>query len=264
MQSYKNSKKSKPGSLRYLLIDLVLPRGNLKVRTFAQYTSYELSERYSKAQEWIEEKIESSLEELYQIRLKRIKPDTDKKILTSWNGLMISGFISGYKVTGSSNYLESAQKAVSFIENNLSKNGNRLDRVFNNVSKISGYLDDYAFYTEALINLFSVDSKSYYLQRAIDYTNTMIDHFWDSDTNDFFFTPDDNEKIWQDKESRRSAIPSGKFSRRFQLIRLYYYTKQDFFQSRPYIQMSKAAEEIIGFGPLLQQYLSVKHLLRFP
>ena len=132
-----------------------------------KYTSIpRLSERYSKAQEWIEEKIESSLEELYQIRLKRIKPGTDKKILTSWNGLMISGFISGYKVTGNSSYLESAQKAVSFIENNLSKNGNRLDRVFNNVSKISGYLDDYAFYTEALINLFSVDSKSYYLQRA--------------------------------------------------------------------------------------------------
>jgi uncharacterized protein YyaL (SSP411 family) len=134
-----------------------------------KYTSIPgLSERYSKTQEWIEEKIESSLEKLYQIRLKRIKPGTDKKILTSWNGLMISGFISGYKVTGNSSYLESAQKAVSFIENNLSKNGNRLNRVFNNVSKISGYLDDYAFYTEALINLFSVDSKSYYLQRAID------------------------------------------------------------------------------------------------
>ncbi|MGB5089773.1 MAG: thioredoxin domain-containing protein, partial [Nitrososphaeraceae archaeon] len=63
-----------------------------------QSSLQKLSERYSKTEEWITDKIESSLEELYQIRLSRIKPGTDRKILTSWNGLMISGFISGYKV----------------------------------------------------------------------------------------------------------------------------------------------------------------------
>ncbi|MDW0329641.1 MAG: thioredoxin domain-containing protein [Nitrososphaeraceae archaeon] len=230
-----------------------------------KYTSIpRLSERYSKAQEWIEEKIESSLEELYQIRLKRIKPGTDKKILTSWNGLMISGFISGYKVTGNSSYLESAQKTVSFIENNLSKNGNRLDRVFNNVSKISGYLDDYAFYTEALINLFSVDSKSYYLQRAIDYTTSMIDHFWDNETNDFFFTPDDNEKlIVRTKNHYDLAIPSGNSVAVSNLIKLYYYTQnQEFLSKADHMiqRMSKpAAGNPFGFGQLLSAiYLRVK------
>ncbi|MDW0266788.1 MAG: thioredoxin domain-containing protein [Nitrososphaeraceae archaeon] len=230
-----------------------------------KYTSIpRLSERYSKAQEWIEEKIESSLDELYQIRLKRIKPGTDKKILTSWNGLMISGFISGYKVTGNSSYLESAQKAVSFIENNLSKNGNRLDRVFNNVSKISGYLDDYAFYTEALINLFSVDSKSYYLQRAIDYTTSMIDHFWDNETNDFFFTPDDNEKlIVRTKNHYDLAIPSGNSVAVSNLIKLYYYTQnQEFLSKADHMiqRMSKpAAGNPFGFGQLLSAiYLRVK------
>jgi uncharacterized protein YyaL (SSP411 family) len=230
-----------------------------------KYTSIpRLSERYSKAAEWIEEKIESSLEELYQIRLKRIKPGTDKKILTSWNGLMISGFINGYKVTGSSSYLECAQKAVGFIENNLSKNGNRLDRVFNNVSKISGYLDDYAFYTEALINLFSVDSKSYYLQRAIDYTTSMIDHFWDSKTNDFFFTPDDNEKlIVRTKNHYDLAIPSGNSVAVSNLIKLYYYTQnQDFLSKADQMvqRMSKAAAgNPFGFGQLLSAiYLRIK------
>ncbi|HEX5672728.1 MAG TPA: thioredoxin domain-containing protein, partial [Nitrososphaeraceae archaeon] len=117
-----------------------------------KYTSIKrLAERYSKSQEWINEKLESALEQLYQIRLKRIKPGTDRKILTSWNGLMISGFISGYKVTGNSTYLENSQKAVSFIESNLKNSGSRLNRVFNKVSKISGYLDDYAFYVDALI-----------------------------------------------------------------------------------------------------------------
>jgi uncharacterized protein YyaL (SSP411 family) len=230
-----------------------------------KYTSIQrLSERYSKAQEWIEEKIESSLEMLYQIRLKRIKPGTDKKILTSWNGLMISGFISGYKATGNLSYLESAQKAVTFIEKNQSKNGSRLNRVFNNVSKISGYLDDYAFYVEALINLFSVDSKSYYLQRALDYTISMIDHFWDNKTNDFFFSPDDNEKlIVRTKNHYDLAIPSGNSVAVSNLVRLYHYTQnQDFLSKADHMirGMSKAAAgNPFGFGQLLSAtYLRIK------
>lgn len=230
-----------------------------------KYTSiHRLSERYSKPQEWIDETIESSLEDLYQIRLKRVKPGTDKKILTSWNGLMISGFVSGYKVTGNSSYLESAQKAVNFIENNLRYSGNRLNRVFNKVPKISGYLDDYAFYVEALINLFSVDSKSYYLKRAIEYTNSMIDHFWDSDTNDFFFTPDDNEKlIVRTKNHYDLAIPSGNSVAVSNLIKLYYYTQnQDFLAKADHMiqTMSKAAVgNPFGFGQLLSAiYLRLK------
>jgi len=230
-----------------------------------KYTSIRrLSERYSKPAEWIEQIIESSLDQLYHIRIKRIKPGTDKKILTSWNGLMISGFISGYKATGNSSYLDKAKKAVNFVEANLSKNKNRLDRVFNGVSKISGYLDDYAFYTEALINLFSVDSKSFYLQRAIDYTNSMIDHFWDDKTNDFFFSPDDNEKlIVRTKNHYDLAIPSGNSVAVSNLIKLHYYTQnQDFLaKADRMIQiMSKpAAGNPFGFGQLLSAiYLRVK------
>lgn len=266
--SYKELKEIQSPEIFEIFADRfgVTQGGNFEGKNILhKYTSIQrLSERYSKTQEWIEEKIESSLEELYQVRLKRIKPGTDKKILTSWNGLMISGFISGYKVTGNSSYLESAQKAVGFIENNLSKNGNRLDRVFNNVSKISGYLDDYAFYTEALINLFSVDSKSYYLQRAIDYTTSMIDHFWDSETNDFFFTPDDNEKlIVRTKNHYDLAIPSGNSVAVSNLIKLYYYTQnQDFLSKADHMiqRMSKAAAgNPFGFGQLLSAiYLRIK------
>ncbi|MDW0134749.1 MAG: thioredoxin domain-containing protein, partial [Nitrososphaeraceae archaeon] len=230
-----------------------------------KYTSIKrLAERYSKSQEWINEKLESSLEQLYQIRLKRIKPGTDRKILTSWNGLMISGFISGYKVTGNLTYLENAQKAVSFIENNLKNSGSRLNRVFNKVSKISGYLDDYAFYVEALINLFSVDSKSYYLERAIEYTDSMIAHFWDPKTNDFYFTPDDNENlIVRTKNHYDLAIPSGNSIAISNLIKLYYYTqKEDFLTKADQMiqRMSKPATgNPFGFGQLLSAiYLRMK------
>jgi uncharacterized protein YyaL (SSP411 family) len=230
-----------------------------------KYTSIQrLAERYSKSQEWIIEHLESSLEQLYQIRLNRIKPGTDRKILTSWNGLMISGFISGYKVTGNSSYLESAQKAVSFIESNLKNSGSRLNRVFNKVSKISGYLDDYAFYVDALINLFSVDSKSYYLERAIEYTDSMISHFWDSKANDFYFTADDNETlIVRTKNHYDLAIPSGNSVAISNLIKLYYYTqKEDYLAKADQMiqRMSKPATgNPFGFGQLLSAiYLRMK------
>jgi uncharacterized protein YyaL (SSP411 family) len=229
-----------------------------------KYTSLDrLSDRYSKSPEWITKKIESSLEELYQVRLKRVKPGTDRKILTSWNGLMISGFVSGYKVTGNLSYLESAQKAVNFIEENLS-NGNRLNRVFNKVSKISGYLDDYAFYVEALLNLFSVDSKPYYLKRAIEYTNSMIEHFWDNQTDDFFFTPDDNEKlIVRTKNHYDLAIPSGNSVATSNLIKLYHYTQNEDYLAKAdqmIARMSKPATgNPFGFGQLLSAiYLRLK------
>jgi len=230
-----------------------------------KYTSIQkLAERYSKSQEWINEHLESSLEQLYQIRLNRIKPGTDRKILTSWNGLMTSGFISGYKVTDNSSYLESAQKAVNFIETNLKNSGNRLNRVFNKVSKISGYLDDYAFYVDALINLFSVDSKSYYLERAIEYTDSMISHFWDPKTNDFYFTPDDNEQlIVRTKNHYDLAIPSGNSVAISNLIKLYYYTQNEDLLAKADLmiqRMSKPATgNPFGFGQLLSAiYLRLK------
>jgi uncharacterized protein YyaL (SSP411 family) len=177
---------------------------------------------------------------------------------------MISGFISGYKVTGNSTYLENAKNAVSFIESNLKNSGSRLNRVFNKVSKISGYLDDYAFYVDALINLFSVDSKSYYLERAIEYTESMIAHFWDPKTNDFYFTPDDNEKlIVRTKNHYDLAIPSGNSIAASNLIKLYYYTqKGDFLTKADQLiqRMSKPATgNPFGFGQMLSAiYLRMK------
>ena len=230
-----------------------------------KYTSIQrLADRYSKSQQWINEHLESSLEQLYQIRLNRIKPGTDRKILTSWNGLMISGFISGYKVTGNSSYLDSARKAVNFIESNLKNRGSRLNRVFNKVSKISGYLDDYAFYVDALINLFSVDSKSHYLEKAIEYTDTMIAHFWDPKTNDFYFTPDDNEKlIVRTKNHYDLAIPSGNSVAISNLIKLYYYTQNKDLLSKAEQMIQRMSKPALGnpfgFGQLLSAvYLRLK------
>jgi len=224
-----------------------------------------LSRKYGFTDDVLASKIHESLKKLYMIRSDRTKPGRDDKILTSWNGLMISGYIDGYKITGNSGYLETAKLAFQFVESNLTYSQDRLNRVNKNGnSKISGYLDDYTFYVKAILDLFAVDSKPRYLKRASDYMYSTIDHFWDPIRGDFFFTSDDQEKlILRTKNHYDLAIPSGNSVAASNLLRLYYYTQeQDFLikATRLMKLSSKAASENpFGFAQLLCAiYLEIK------
>ncbi len=230
-----------------------------------QTSTSDLSRRHGRPEEWILSNINDSIKKLYEIRLSRVRPGTDEKVLTSWNGLMMSGFVDGYKVTGNTQYIETCKRAFEFIENNLVYDENRLYRVFKNGhSKINGYLDDYAFYTKALLDLFTVDSRSRYLESALGYTNAMIKYFWDSTKGDFFFTSDDQEKlILRTKSHYDLAIPSGNSIAAANLLKLYYYTQeQDYLAKATKLikLISKSAtENPFGFGQLLSAlYMQVK------
>ena len=230
-----------------------------------QTTTRELSRRRGHSEEWISSRINDAIDKLYGIRNARVRPGTDEKVLTSWNGLMMSGFVDGYRVTGNTKYLDASKNAFEFIENKLAYGGDRLYRVFKNGhAKINGYLDDYGFYIKAILDLFAVDSKSQYLERALSYTNAMIKHFWDPERGDFFFTSDDHEKlILRTKNHYDLAIPSGNSVAAANLLRLHYYTQeQDYLMKATKLikLISKPAiENPFGFGQLLSAlYLKVK------
>ena len=225
-----------------------------------------LSHKYSQTEQQLSRRFEEMISKLYEIRKYRIKPGIDNKILTSWNGLMISGFISGYRATGNISYLDAARKAINFIEK-LSKQGTQLKRIFmNGTPKINGYLDDYVFFTSALLDTFSVDSDPKYLESAINYTEYILEHFWDPNAGDFFFTPDDNEKlILRTKNHYDLAIPSGNSVAVNNLFRLYIYTNNEIYQSRAKsiakISAKSASENPFGFGNLLS---SIYNLVKPP
>jgi len=224
-----------------------------------------LSRKYGFTEDILASRISESLKKLYAIRSERTKPGRDDKILTSWNGLMISGFIDGYRVTGNIEYLRSAKRAFEFIENNLSHSQGRLKRAYKDgTSKICGYLDDYTFYVKAILDLFSVESKPHYLKRALDYLHSTIEHFWDPNIGDFFFTSDDQEKlILRTKSHYDLAIPSGNSVAASNLLRLYYYTQEQDFLTKAIrlmkLSIKAASENPFGFGQLLcATYLEVK------
>ena len=224
-----------------------------------------LAKKYDKTQEDIEYIIKDASSKLFDFRRKRVAPGKDEKILTSWNGLMISAFAKGYRVTDDLKYLRDAKNAIEFIEKNLSSNDGRLNRMHKDgKSKLNAYLDDYAFYSNALLDVFEVDTQPRYLEKAILYTDFMLKHFWDDKENNLFFTSDDHEKlIVRTKTFYDLAIPSGSSVTASNLIRLYYLTNKDEYMQKAESIMKSAArgtsENPFGFGHMLIAiYLSVK------
>src|SRR5207253_8166240 len=114
-------------------------------------------------------------QKLLEHRSKRVPPGRDDKVLTSWNALMISAFVDGYRVTRNSSYLERARKATNFITKNLYKKGHLLRTWGRGRSKLNAYLDDYAYLIQALLDLAAVDFDRHWLDTAQALMNTVQD-----------------------------------------------------------------------------------------
>ena len=224
-----------------------------------------LAKKYNKTPEQIAQILRDASAKLFAAREERVKPGRDEKILTSWNGLMISGFARGYAVSGDTKYLQAAKNAVNFIENKLASNDGRLKRTFKDgQSKLNAYLEDYAFYVGGLLDLFAANSKQEYLDKSIRYTDFMLQHFWDDKEGNLFFTSDDHEQlISRTKNFYDLAMPSGNSMAASNLLRLYHYTQNNSYLDRAVRIMKagsqSAAENPFGFGQMLNSiYLYVK------
>ena len=200
--------------------------------------------------------INSCSKKLLDVRSKRISPSLDDKVLVSWNSLMITAFAKGYRVTNDIRYLDAAKNCISFIEKNLFVDGNLLRTYKNNTAKINGYLEDYSYFANALLDVFEIEPNSKYLELALKLGNHLIDHFWDSESNSFFMTSDDHEKlIIRPKSNYDLSLPSGNSVSSFFMLRLYHLSQeQSFLDISMKIMESQAqtaAENPFGFGYLL-------------
>ncbi|KAF6247153.1 thioredoxin [Nitrosopumilus sp. b3] len=203
-----------------------------------------------------QEIIDSCSEKLLKVRSKRIPPGLDDKILVSWNSLMITAFAKGYRVTSDIRYLDAAKTCISFIENNLFENGKLLRTYKNGDAKIDGYLEDYSYFVNALLGVFEIEPEKKYLELALKLGNHLVAHFWDSNTNSFFMTSDDHEKlIIRPKSNYDLSLPSGNSVSAFVMLRLFHLSqKQNFLEISTKIMESQAqlaAENPFGFGYLL-------------
>ena len=170
----------------------------------------------------LEKALKDASNRLFDIRRKRVSPLKDDKILTSWNGLMIAALARGYQVFGDQSYVNAASNAAKFILRNLRTSGGRLLRRYRQGdSAYPGYVDDYAFLTWGLIELYEATFKVSYLGEAIALNQAMIDIFWDEEGGGLYFTGKGNEPlIMKSKEIYDGALPSGNSVAALNFLRL--------------------------------------------
>ncbi len=184
-------------------------------------------------------------ETLYAARSKRPAPQRDEKILTAWNGLMISAHAKAALVLSDRVYAERAERAASFILKTLRKDGRLLRSYKDGQGRHAAYLDDYAFLIAGLLDLYEATGNQRWLQDAIALDGVLDSHYADKSAGGYFMTSDDHEKLLaREKPSYDGAEPSGNSVQVLNLLRISELTTEDAYRQR--------AERALGtFGAIL-------------
>jgi uncharacterized protein YyaL (SSP411 family) len=160
--------------------------------------------------------------QLLEARRKRTRPNLDDKILTAWNGLMISAFAKGAAAFGEGRYLEAARRAADFLLARLydAERGTLLHRYRDGEAAIPGFLEDYAFLVQGLLDLYEAEFDARRIETAIALAETMVARFEDASAGGFFTTESDGALPLRLKDDYDGAEPSGNSIAITNLLRL--------------------------------------------
>ena len=204
---------------------------------------------------------------VYQARLKRVPPGLDDKIITAWNGMMIGAMAEAARVLGEPRYLSGATRAAEFLLSTVSRADGGLYRTYRKgKAHLNGYLEDYAYFTEALIDLYEAGGQERFLREAVRLAECLITDFLDPDQGGFFTTARDHESlILRSRDGPDGATPSGNAVASTALARLAFHFSRDDFREA-------ATRAIRDYGQQIAQtprafsksLMSVDLLLRGP
>jgi hypothetical protein len=189
---------------------------HLQEEVSAPVASVEMSE------EALLERIEEMRARLFEVRERREHPLKDDKVLTDWNGLMIAAMAKAGRALDEPRYTEGAARAAAFVWENLRDDRGRLvKRWRNGEAGLPAHLEDYAFFTWGLIELYESTGDAAHLRHALEMNELMLKHFWDDEAGGLFLTADDGEALLvRPKEIYDGATPSGNSVAALNLLRL--------------------------------------------
>ena len=190
---------------------------NQSILDFAKKNSIRIEDLDIKILQW--------KSKLFKVRNIRSKPNLDDKILTSWNALMLQGYIDAYKAFGNKEYLNSAIVNAEFIAENQLRDDNGLFRNYKaGKSTINAYSEDYATVIQAFISLYEVTLEEKWLLISKDLVDYMYTNFYDSENKMFYFTSNKDENLISRKvEVIDGVIPSSNSMLGISLFKLGHY-----------------------------------------
>ena len=170
----------------------------------------DIAQELSISEDQAKDRLDRARARLLQVRNRRVWPGRDEKILTSWNGLAISGMAIAARAIQRPDLADSAVRAVDFIRKHLWQNGRLLAVSKDGRSRFPAYLDDYAFLLDGLLELLQTSWRSEDLAFADELAATLLRHFEDKEHGGFYFTADDHEALMhRSRTFSDEAVPSG-------------------------------------------------------
>jgi len=213
----------------------------------------ETAERFHMPEEELSRLLERSRQKLNSVREQRPRPHLDDKIITSWNGHMISALARASQVLGEKRYLVAAERAAAFIRAGLydPETGTLFRRYRDQEAGLAGQLDDYAFLVNGLLDLYEASFDIAWLQLAMALTEKQIVLFADETKGGFFDTSGaDRSVLVRLKADYDGAEPTGNSVSALNLLRLAWITGNEDW-------LMRAGATIDAFGGRLNDYPSI-------
>ncbi len=213
----------------------VTPGGNFEGRSILSVviTIPELAARHDLSASAAAARLEAARDKLYGARSRRAAPLRDEKILTAWNALMISAYAQAGLILDEPRYIAAARGAARFLLAELAS-GNRLRRSYiEGRARIDGYLDDYAFFVAALLDLYEASGELHWFERALALDGTVAAEFEDHERGGFYLTGVSHEPLLaRQKPDYDGAVPTGNSVAVANLLRLYEFTMEEAYRQR--------------------------------
>lgn len=206
-----------------------------------------IAERHHLSEAELHDRISKAREILLKERARRVRPELDDKILTSWNALMVKGYADAYRVLDEGRYLESALRAAEFLYGTVKGADNCLKRNYKNgQTSVNAFLDDYAFTISAFISLYQAAFDEEWLRRAKNLLDYALTHFYNPASGMFYYSSDiDPPLVARKMEISDNVIPSSNSEMAKNLFMLGHY-----FSEEEYIR--KAAKMVNAVKASLQ------------
>ena len=192
----------------------------------------EIAKELKVSVETLVQKKKSWEQQLYSEREKRSKPRLDDKCLTSWNAIMLKGFVEAYKALGKQKYLDIALQNANFIIKNIwNPEGNLNHSYKDEKATINGFLEDYAHVIQGFISLYEVTFDEKWLQNAKQLTDYVFDTFYDASQQFFSFTSHhDDALIATHFEVEDNVIPASNSVMADALFKLSIYFNNSYYE----------------------------------
>lgn len=202
---------------------------------------------------------------LYRYRKSRTSLHTDDKILLSWNALMIAALSMLYRASHQELYLNRAKTAQAAIEKTLGASKRLYASYRNSQASSKAFLDDYAYYTAALIELYNSTLEPHYLTLAGHYCQEAVKQFADTANGGFYLSENASSDLpFRPKETQDGALPSGNSIMAYNFVRLYQLTGDELYQSHAKALFKFLSDSAAHYPAGHAMFLLAKELLEEP